>query len=300
MLEIYIKLLPVFAFFSLGVVLKTLKLASNKHGEFLLKFMFFATFPVLILIKLSQVHIGANQLYLPFINIAINLICMVIMLIVTRNMEIERKTKGVMLISSMILNNLFIFPFILAVYDDQAFSDAVIFDIGNGIMTLTLTYAVALSYGANKTTASSILLNILKLPVMWALALAIFLNINAIKLAPTFISIFDPFGLLTSPLILISLGIFFTVKVKNVKLIAITVFIRMFAGVLVGLTIATILGLQGPTFAIVVLCAAAPIGFNALTYTALAKLDMDFASSAVSISILIGIVTIPILMYLLQ
>jgi predicted permease len=300
MLEIYIKLLPVFAFFALGVVLKSLKLASNKHGQFLLKFMFFATFPVLILIKLSQVQIGADQIYLPFINIGINLICMVIMLLVTRNMEIERKTKGVMLISSMILNNLFIFPFILAVYDDQAFSDAVIFDIGNGIMTLTLTYAVALSYGPNKTTTASIVLNILKLPVMWALALAIFLNINAIELAPAFITIFDPFGLLSSPLILISLGIFFTVKMKNIKLIAITVFIRMFAGLLVGLTIATIMSLQGPIFAVVVLCAAAPIGFNALTYTALAKLDMEFAASAVSISILMGIVTIPIMMYLLQ
>ncbi len=296
MLEIYIKLLPVFAFFALGVILSQFKYASHEHGGFLLKLMFFVTLPILILVKLPPIEIGPDKIYLPLMNILINLGCMMVMIITTRFMQIERKTLGVMLVSSMIINNIFIFPFILTVLGDEAFADAIIFDIGNGLTTLTLTYVVAFSYGPNRARLRAILLNMIKLPVMWALLLALLLNFNSITLPESINYFLEPIGLLTSPLILIALGIYFTPRMKNLSLISLTIFIRMFFGLLIGISLATIFNLQGQTYAVVVLCSAAPIGFNALTYSSLAKLDMEFASSAVSMSILIGMITIPIMM----
>jgi predicted permease len=59
------------------------------------------------------------------------------------------------------------------------------------------------------------------------------------------------------------------------------------------------LGLEGTTYAVIVLCCAAPIGFNALTYSSLARLDVDLSASAVSISILAGLAYIPVLMLVL-
>jgi malate permease and related proteins len=300
MLEIYIKLLPVFAFFVLGVGLKTFKVANHAHGAFLLKFMFFVTLPVLILLKLTQTHIGLDKLYLPFMNIGINLACMLVMLLLTRFMQIERGTLGVMLVSSMIMNNVFIFPFILAVFTDQAFTDAVIFDIGNAVMTMTLTYVVAFRYGPDRAKLHSICMNVLKLPAIWALVVAVILNLNSIHLPGIAIDLLQPVSLLTGPLILIALGIYFTPRIKHKRLVAITVTVRMLFGLLIGLAISTIFGLQGETFMVVVLCSAAPIGFNALTYASLAKLDVGFAAGAVSTSILIAMIEIPLLMYLLQ
>ena len=58
--------------------------------------------------------------------------------------------------------------------------------------------------------------------------------------------------------------------------------------------------LQGLSAMVVVLCCAAPVGFNALTFPALAKLDMNFASAITSMTIAIGLFTTPVLMYLLQ
>jgi predicted permease len=63
--------------------------------------------------------------------------------------------------------------------------------------------------------------------------------------------------------------------------------------------LANLLGLEGTTYAVIVLCCAAPIGFNALTYTSLAKLDAELSASAVSISILAGLFYVPVLILLL-
>lgn len=300
MLEIYIKLLPVFAFFALGLILKYLKLINLKHGAFLLKFMFYVTLPILILIKLTQTHIGLDKIYLPLMNIGINLGCVLLMFLLTRRMQIERGRLGAMLVCSMVMNNLIMFPFILTVFGDQAFTDAVIFDVGNGIMTPTLTYAMAFMYGPERAKAKAILMNMLTLPALWALLIAAILNLNSIHLPVPVIDIFQPVGMLTGPLILIAMGIYFTPRIKNLQLITMTLLVRMVFGLMIGLAIANMFDLQGDTFIVVVLCSAAPIGFNALTFSLLAKLDMEFAASVVSISILTGMITVPLLMYFLQ
>jgi predicted permease len=47
---------------------------------------------------------------------------------------------------------------------------------------------------------------------------------------------------------------------------------------------------------VVALCSGAPVGFMALTYSSLAKLDTELSSSAVSISILAGLIYFPLIM----
>jgi malate permease and related proteins len=300
MLEIYIKLLPVFGFFTLGIILNSFRLIPQRYGGSLLMFMFYITLPALILVKLTEFSIGLDKFYLPLLNIGINLSCMLVMLLLTWKMSIDRRTLGVMLVSSMILNNIITFPFILTVLGDQAFTEVIIFDIGNAFMTITLTYIVAFRFGPETTSFRKVLTNMLKLPAIWALILAIYLNLNFIYLPEKVISMLQPVGSLTSPLILISLGIYFTPKIKQFPMVATTVFVRMFVGFIVGLSLANVFELKGSTYMIVVLCSAAPIGFNAVTYAKLAKLDMEFATSAVSFSILIGMISSPILLYYLQ
>ena len=75
-----------------------------------------------------------------------------------------------------------------------------------------------------------------------------------------------------------------------------TVFVRMGMGLLFGISIANYLGLTETTFIVVALCAAAPVGFNALTFSSMAKLDTSLSSSAVSVSILAGLIYFPLLM----
>lgn len=300
MLEIYIKLLPVFACFFLGLLLKTLKLVRVEHGALLLKVMFFFTLPILVLVKLTETQLSPDKAYLPLMNVGINLAGLAVMFLLTRKMEIPRPTLGVMLLCSMVINNFFTFPFIVTVLGDEAFVDAIFFDIGNAITTMTLGYALAFHYGPGDSKVRDIVLNVIKLPALWALVLAIFLNLNSVHLPATGLVILEPVGLLTMPFILVSLGIYFSPKINNPGLLLMTISARMLLGLVLGLSFVFLFNLKGVTAMVVILCGSAPIGFNGLTFSSMAKLDMTFASSVISVSILIGLFSLPILLYLLQ
>ena len=222
------------------------------------------------------------------------------MMLLTSRLEIARTTLGVMLLGSMIMNNFFMFPFIITVLGDEAFVDAMIFDIGNAVTTMTLAYAIAFRYGPENLKLSNIILNVVKLPVLWALVVAISLNLGEIRLPVPVLKILEPVGLLTMPFILVALGIYFSLKIRNLRLLLMTIGVRMLLGLLIGFSFVVLFDLQGVTAAVIILCGSAPIGFNSLTFSSLAKLDMNFASSVVSLSILIGLFSIPILLYLLQ
>lgn len=295
-----IYLIPVFLLFTLGMLLRRLQFAGTEHADFLLKFVFFITLPALILLKITQAPLGLDSLLLPFVNIAINLGCMLITLLVTSLMKLDRKTLGSMLISTMIINNAFIYPFVLIGYGDEGFVDIVLLDFGNSVMTATFTYALAFRYGQQGHATKTLIMKVFKTPLLWALLTAVILSVFSIPMPRVAEGFLEPLGQMTSPLILIALGIFFSPRVKGVALVATTVSIRMFAGLAIGLSIAKLFGFQGTTLAVIALCSAAPVGFNALTFSSLAKLNTEFTASVVSISIFIGVIYIPVLMYIFQ
>ena len=300
MLEIYLGLLPVFAWFFLGVITRYLGWVKESHGAKLLKFMFFVTLPVLVFVKITEASIALTQFYLPLVNIIINLVCLGIMILLTRGRGIERPVLGVMLVSSSIINNFFTFPFIHSVLGDEALANAIVFDLGNAITTLSVAYVIAFTYGPEELRLKDMLFNVAKLPALWAIALAFLFNFMSIRLPVSWLNILAPFGLLTNIFILVSLGIYFNLKMSFPGLALMTVATRMIGGLAVAIACAWVFKLEGIPAVVVILCGAAPIGFNGLTYSSLARLDMPFASSTVSASIFCGLFTIPALLYILQ
>lgn len=298
--EILISLTPILLYFGLGLLLRRTGFADGSHARFLLKFVFFITLPCLVLLKISATVLTQEKLVLPVINIAINFGCMLVTLFVARFLHIDRRTLGSMLLSAMILNNVFMFPFILAGFGDAAFADAVLFDLGNGIMMAVFTYGLAFRYGPAEHSTRTLIGKTMQSPLIWALILAVALSVTSTPLPPLSRSFLSPLAEMTGPLILISLGLFFSPKMKNLHLVAITIAIRVLFGLAAGIGLAWLLDLSATSFTVVVLCAAAPVGFNALTFASLAKLDTELAANILSISLFLGVIYVPILMYLLQ
>lgn len=298
MLPILVQLLPVFVYFGIGVLLKHAALAEAGHGEFLLRFVFFVTLPALILTSLPQTALNLDKAMLPLANVAVSLACMAATLGAARLLRLQRGTEGAMLVSTMILNNSYMFPFILAVYGQAGFSDAILFDFGNALLMATFVYALAFRYGGAAHGRWTMLLKILKSPLVWALVVSVALSLTGTPLPEALQRIAAPLGAMTAPLILIALGIFFSFRTADLRLVSLTLFIRMGLGLLFGMGAATLLGLQGLSFVVVSLCAAGPVGFNALTFSSLARLDTALSSSAVSLSILIGLIWVPFLIVL--
>lgn len=296
MLEIIPKLAPIFFFFLIGVVLRRVGLAQESDGNFALRLAFFVTLPLLILLTLQEATLSAEKAWLPVANIVVNLLCLGTMLVLTRPMRLARSTVGAMAMNTMIANNAFMFPFILAVYGESGFADSVLFDFGNAIMVATVTYATAFKFSDEPYDKFSMLKRIAKGPLFWALAIGVILSTTETPLPQLLVTVVNPVAQMTAPLILIALGIFFSLSLKQLRLVGLTLFIRMGLGFLFGLGFATLVGLEGDTFVIVALCSGAPIGFMALTFSSLAKLDTDLTTTAVSLSILIGLIYVPLLM----
>lgn len=296
MLDILIQLAPIFLYFGLGIVLKSTGVADKAHGEFMLRLVLMVTLPLMILATLPMTTMTPNKAILPLANIAVSFACMLITLIAIKLAKVERKQAGTMLVSTMILNNTYMFPFILVVYGNEAFTNAILFDFGNALLMSTYVYALAFKYGGEEHSNTAMLLKMAKSPIVWSIVLSLVLAIIGIRLPEPVFNLINPLAQMTAPLILISLGIFFSLRIEEIKLVGLTVFIRMGMGLLFGIAVANYLQLDEMAFIVVALCGGAPVGFNALTFSSIAKLDTDLSSSAVSISILAGLVYFPLLM----
>ncbi len=299
MSTILFQLLPIFAYFGLGMLIKRAGVAERAQGDFLLRFVFFVTLPLLILTSVPNLVFTTEKALLPLINIGVNLFCMGLAWLAIRLRKLDRKSAGTLLVNTGILNNSFMFPFILAIYGQAGFADAILFDFGNALMMATFVYAQAFKYGGEPGGGWTMLLRIMKSPLVWSLLIAIVLGLSGSVVPAPVLTIITPLAQMTGPLILVALGVFFSLKIANLPLALLTAGIRLGGGLVAGLLLATMLGLEGTTYAVIVLCCAAPIGFNALTYSSLAKLDTDLSASAVSISILAGLLYIPVLILLL-
>ena len=299
MSTILFQLLPIFAYFGLGMLIKRAGVAERAQGDFLLRFVFFVTLPLLILTSVPNLVFTTEKALLPLINIGVNLFCMGLAWLAIRLRKLDRKSAGTLLVNTGILNNSFMFPFILAIYGQAGFADAILFDFGNALMMATFVYAQAFKYGGEPGGGWTMLLRIMKSPLVWSLLIAIVLGLSGSVVPAPVLTIITPLAQMTGPLILVALGVFFSLKIANSPLALLTAGIRLGGGLVAGLLLATMLGLEGTTYAVIVLCCAAPIGFNALTYSSLAKLDTDLSASAVSISILAGLLYIPVLILLL-
>lgn len=300
MSELVLRLLPLFFYFGIGVLLRRAGIAEKSHGDFVLRLAFFVTLPLLILLSISRTELTPDKAILPLVNILVNVLCVGTMLLATRRAPLERATHGALAMNTMNVNNAFMFPFVLEFFGERGFADAVLFDFGNALMVATVTYITAFHFSTERYDRFTMLSRILKGPVFWALAIGIGLSLAGVALPQWLIDTVDPVAQMTAPLILIALGIFFSLTLKDIRLVGLSLFIRMGLGFVFGFALAWLFGLDGDTFVIVALCSAAPIGFMALTFSSMAKLDVELTTSAVSLSILIGLFWIPLLMLLLR
>ena len=296
--DILFQLSPIFAFFLIGCLLKASRLAERSHGDFLLRVVFYVTLPLLILTTLPNAQLNAGKALLPLANITVNLLCLGAALLAMRSLALPRPTQGALLMNTMITNNAFMFPFILSIYGESGFADAIIYDFGNALMVATITFITAFNYSDAAHDNFTMLKRMARSPLFWALCAGIVFSVTGTALPEWVSSVSKPLAQMTAPLILIALGIHFSISPGRLKLVALALTVRMALGLVFGLAFATLAGLEGQTFTVIALCSAAPIGFTALTFTSMARLDMELTTAAVSLSILTGLVYIPLLILL--
>ena len=196
------------------------------------------------------------------------------------------------------MNTAFVFPFVLSAFGEEGFAFATIFQFVTGLSIFTFIYYIAMRYSPKANNGINIRKFFL-LPPIWALISGIILNLTGTKLPGIMENFFELLGLPTIPLVMLSLGVYFKPKAKNVTRLILVFLLRILGGFIISLALTSLLNIQGMVRAVIILCSSAPVGYNTLVFSMMEDLDKEFAANLVSISLILGMIYIPILVYFL-
>lgn len=293
--EIITKILPVILIFALGYVLKRLRVLKKEDGDLLLKLVFYVSVPALVLLSISKIEITKELFYLPVIPVLIIFLIFAVSYFVGKLLRLPRKTFGTYLVGTLIMNIGFTLPFFIAAYGNEGLARASMFDFGNGLLTLTFVYFLACKYGNDHIHHKTLIKKFVLLPPIWALLIGLVLSLTKTQIPGITSNFLQTLGNLTTPLIMLSLGVYFSPKIVRLFPLSMAVITRMGLGLLLGLLFVALFHLDGLNRLVVIIGAAAPIGYNTLVFSSLEDLDKEFAASIVSASILLGMIFIPFL-----
>lgn len=293
------KIIPVLLIFVLGIILRRLKVLSKEDADKFLNLVLFVSLPALTLNSFQDVVLSFDYILLPIIAVIEIISMLIISHFIGKKFNFHRKRLGTFIIGASIMNLGFALPFFIAAYGSEGFALATIFDLGNSFLIFTLVYFIAMKFG-NSSNNHDMYKKFLHLPPIWALLIAIILNLFHIRLPVVISEVCSLLGSSTIAMIMLSLGIYFSPKLINIKYVATVIFLRMGLGFLMGLLFSTIFSLEGLPKIIVIISSTAPVGYNTLVFSTLENLDKRFAATLVSFSLLLGICIIPIMIFFLK
>ncbi len=288
-MEILQNIVPIFLAFFLGYFLKNFGFLKKERADIFFKLVFSFFLPVLIILSVSEVDISPEMITLPFIPPIISLFVFFVSFFSGKFLKMENQFFGPFLVGTIAINIGFTLPFIINSYGNEGLARIIIFDMGNAFMVFTLAYYLACRYGENGDKKINILKKLFSSPPLWALGVGLVINFSGTEIPRNVAIALGALGNFTVPLILIAVGTYFTPKIVQPTYVLLAVFIRMFLGLLMGFVVVSFLGLEGIDKYVVLMGSSAPIGFSAIIFSSLEKMNKEFAASMVSVGMLVGI-----------
>lgn len=295
--EYFINISPIILLGFIGYILKKINFFNTSHADLFLKIVFYIAIPGLIFSSFDQQVFDLQLLSLPFFAAFILILNFGLSYVVGLKLKLNRQTLGTFVLGASIMNTGFLFPFILSILGEEGVSRLIVFDLGNILLVITFLYYFSCKMGANDYSTKIVLNRFSTSTPLIALIVAISLNLMGLHLPDFLLTLSKTTGNLVIPLIMFALGIYFNPKIVHFKLSAIVIFLRMMIGFLVGLIFIYIFNLEGFEKTITLVGTSAPVGFNTLTFSSLENLDKELAASLLSYSIMIGVFSVPFLLY---
>ena len=298
MTNIFTDVLPLILIFLLGMLLKRFGVFVREDADGLLKLFFYVSLPALILRSVPDLELSPQLLFLPLSAVVIIFITYLIASFIGQRWSLPRPALGVFLIGAMIMNGGFAFPFVLSAYGEPGMALATLFDFGGGAMVFTFVYYQACRYGSDGKDGLNLFRKFLLSPPLLALCVALLLNLSGLRIPSAGLSFLQQLAALTTPVVLLALGIVFNHRLVQRRPLFTAIGIRMLIGCLFGLLCCELFQLQGLARQVTLVMSAAPSGVNTLVFSSLEELDMEFAASLVSYATLLGMFWLPLLIYL--
>lgn len=291
------------AIFIVGALLRSFGVLNKTHAERLASVVFSISLPATILMSLDRVSFAPTAWKLPLAACLVTLLLLLCSWQLARPLHLSRQTQGGFLLATSCINSVyFAYPVVLATLGEDGLAQAILFDLGQTTLTLTVLYALAVRHGAASPSARSPLSRFLSSPPLWALAFILLLKLSGSHLPSWLRDLLTPLHLTTTPLasLVLGLSISFDAVRRTWRLTFLGVLVRMGGGLLLGIAATFLLDLTGLERTVVILVSAMPSAVTAVIFATEARLDEDLVASIVALSICIGVAILPSLPHLVS
>jgi len=293
--------LPILSLVVVGFLLKQTGLIRSGDSQVIARLIINTTLPAVIFLSIARANVTPAKMGL--LALCGALVCLassIISGLVVGYLNLERQVAGVVILATMILNiGFFLFPVFLTVYGQEGISRLAAFDLGNSLVAHSYGFYLATRYGNRPPSGIwRSLQRVLSLPVLWAVLAGLAVNLLSIQLSPFVTKILEPLAAANIPLAMLTLGAFLQLRYTNLPLMGLTVALRIGGGFLLGQALVYLAHLQGLDRAAVSIGSAVPTGMAVMVYAASEGMDAEFAAGTISLSILVGLIVLPVLLSL--
>lgn len=294
----------VLAYLMIGMLLKRLPAMPENSGLVLNIYVLYVALPALIL-KNIKLLTFSYALIIPAVTPWLLLLVVVVsVLLLSKVFTWPREVTGALLIVLPLGNTSFLgFPMTEALFGQSAMPYAVVYDqIGSFIALATYVTIIAAIYSPTmqKPTVKSILVKIITFPSF--IALIVGLLIRDVSLPPLTYNLIDNLAATLVPVVMIAVGfqLSFRFSKSEISPLISALTIKLMLMPIAAWLIWTALGQEGLAVQISIFQAAMPPMISAGAIAIMAGLAPRLVSGIIGLGILSGLISLPIVFWLLQ
>jgi predicted permease len=289
--------LPVFLIIGAGfVAARTMSL----NAQTLSRVSLYILGPALVFSKLVETRVtGTDLAQIVVFAVVGTLLVLALSWTVARLQRLDRSTESAFMLSCTFVNSgNYGLPLVLFAFGQSGLERALIYFVTTAFIVNTLAVFIASRGKAKGTTA---LLNIFKIPMIYAIAIAFAVRATGLVI-PEFLS--RPLGMAGEaaiPVMLLLVGIQLARASfgKQLRLICTATAVRLVGGAVVGIALATVMGLEGVTAQTCIVEHSTPTGVMTSILALEFGTDPELVTGVVFASTLASIATMTVLVALI-
>lgn len=278
----------------LGYLLKRQQVIKETEGKVLSKAIFYVTFPAIILHTVPSLEITSSLLYLPVIPLAFGLLVFIISFQLFK--QKPAPLKGVILMATIGFNiGLFAYPIIEAIWGKEGLLYIAMFDMGNALLVLGLSYGAGAAYAPKKpakekTGIAYVFKMLIRSVPLLCYLFALLLNILDIPLPTLASSLIGTVAQANRTLVLLLLGIYLRFQFEQtiLKPVVLVLLMRYSFGLLTGIILYNILPFPHLYRTIILVGLLLPVGLTIIPFSDEFGYEPTFAGAIATLSIIIS------------
>lgn len=259
---------------AIGYLIKRLQIIGVNEGKVLSKLILYVTFPAVILDTVVSLQITPSLIFLPLFPIAFSLILLFVAFQTLKNKT--NALKGVAFMALCGFNiGLFAYPIIEAIWGKRGLQHIAMFDLGNAVVILCISYALGFIYSpvrnssGDKISFPAIFKLFIKSVPLISYGLAFLLNLLEISFPPLVSNLVGTIARANMTLVLLLLGIYLNLNFdkKTLKPVIYILLARYTLGLILGLVLYHFLPFSDMYRTIALVALILPIGLTIIPYS---------------------------------